>query len=114
MSSMDNFGTSAQFRSSWWYHPSIDIGRPPTNTACLPTSAVPFFAPTHFRIGVEEVPFEHVHYARMALRKLVETQTPPGGVVAAVQTLQGSAARQFFGNDKQYLLRTMEPIQWKE
>ena len=56
--------------------------------------------------------FEHVHYARVALKKFVETQMLSGDVVAIVQTLQGSAARQLFSNDKQYLFQTIERIQW--
>jgi VWFA-related protein len=56
--------------------------------------------------------FEQVHYARMALKKFVEMQMQPGDVVAILKTAQGSAAQQLFSNDKQYLLKAIQRLQW--
>jgi VWFA-related protein len=56
--------------------------------------------------------FQHVHYARTALKKFVETQMQPGDVVAIVQTAGGNSARQLFSNDKRYLLRAIDKIVW--
>ena len=56
--------------------------------------------------------FQDVHFARRALKKFVETQMQSGDVVAIVQTAEGNAARQLFSNDKRYLLRAIEKIQW--
>jgi hypothetical protein len=40
--------------------------------------------------------FHHVHFARTALKKFMETQKQPGNVVAIVQTAGGNSARQLF------------------
>ena len=56
--------------------------------------------------------FQHVHYARTAIKKFVETQMQPGDLVAIVQTAGGNSARQLFSNDKRYLLRAIEKIAW--
>jgi VWFA-related protein len=56
--------------------------------------------------------FEDVHFARQALKKFVEKQMQPGDVVAIVQTANGSAARQLFSNDRQYLLSAIDRLRW--
>ncbi len=56
--------------------------------------------------------FQHVHFARTALKKFVETQMQPGDVVAIVQTAGGNSARQLFSNDQRYLFHAIDKIAW--
>jgi VWFA-related protein len=56
--------------------------------------------------------FKQVHYARMSLRKFVETQMQPGDVVAIMHTSRGNAALQALTADKRNLLNIIDSIQW--
>jgi VWFA-related protein len=56
--------------------------------------------------------FKQVHYARLSLRKFVETQMQPGDVIAIMQTSRGNAALQALTADKRNLLTIIDSIQW--
>jgi VWFA-related protein len=56
--------------------------------------------------------FKQVHYARMSIRKFVETQMQPGDVVAILQTSRGNAALQALTADKWQLLTMIDSIRW--
>jgi VWFA-related protein len=55
---------------------------------------------------------DQIYYARMALRKFVETQYQPGDLLAIVPTAGGNGAVQMFSSDKQHLLSIIRNIRW--
>lgn len=55
--------------------------------------------------------FEHLHYARMALEKFVETQMQPGDLIAILRTGSGGALQQF-SSDKRMLLYIINDMRW--
>jgi VWFA-related protein len=56
--------------------------------------------------------FEQVHYARMALRKFIETQMQPGDLVAILRTGTGVGAMQMFSSDRRQLLSVVNDVRW--
>ncbi len=55
--------------------------------------------------------FEHIHYARMSLKKFVESQMQPGDMIAIMRTSSGGAL-QLFSCDKRQLLYMINDLRW--
>jgi VWFA-related protein len=55
--------------------------------------------------------FEHMHYARMSLKKFVESQMQPGDVIAILRTGSGGTL-QLFSSDKRQLLHIVKDMRW--
>jgi VWFA-related protein len=56
--------------------------------------------------------FEHVHYARMALKNFVEKQMESGDIAAVLRTSRGNSEFQMFQSDKQQLLARIDAVHW--
>jgi VWFA-related protein len=56
--------------------------------------------------------FENLHFARMGIKKFVETQMQPGDMIAILRTSYGNSALQMFISDKQQLLSKIDAVEW--
>lgn len=101
------------------YQPQLQKTAPGgTDAAFAPQAPVP--APTRenvrrtivFVVDNLVMDFTQVHYARMALRKFVETQMQAGDLVAVVPTAGGNAVFQTFSSDRSQLLAMISNVRW--
>lgn len=56
--------------------------------------------------------YEHLNYARTALKNFVEKQMQPGDLVAILRTSYGNSALQMFLSDKKQVLARIDTMRW--
>lgn len=56
--------------------------------------------------------FENLHFARMGLKKFIETQMQTGDLIAILRTSYGNSALQMFLSDKRQLLSKIDALEW--
>jgi VWFA-related protein len=65
-----------------------------------------------FIIDDLKMTYESLHFARMAIRKFVETQMQPGDLVSILRIGEGTSASQMFCSDKTQLLSIVDHMRW--
>lgn len=65
-----------------------------------------------FLVDDASMGFQDLHFARMALRKFIETQMEPGDLVGILPTKGGDAGLRPFSSNQRALLATVDEMHW--